>query len=126
MFCSNNLATSDKKFFIFRNEEKDDPQQFLEDLMELGRLNEYTEGKLLLTYKLSLKKEAKDWLMTQPVGLGLEESVNLFRERFISNMMLKFNLEKLAALKFTGGSILSYLNKMAALARKENVPDQVL
>ncbi|KAF9754360.1 Transposon Ty3-I Gag-Pol polyprotein, partial [Nosema granulosis] len=126
MFCSNNLATADKIFFVFRNEEKDDPQQFLEDLMEMGRLNEYSEGKLLLIFKMSLKKEAKDWITAQPVGLSLNELLERFRERFISNMLLKVNLEKLAGLKYTEGSILNYLDRMAGLAREGNVPEQVL
>ena len=51
---------NNKVVFIFRNEEKDGIQQFVEELLEIGRLNEYSEEKLLLTFKLSFRKDVKD------------------------------------------------------------------
>ena len=73
MFNTNNVATYDKNFLQFRNEEKDDPQQFTEDLLEVGRLNELSEGKLILMFKMSLREEAKDWMAAQPLELSFEE-----------------------------------------------------
>ena len=39
----------------------------------MGRLNELSEGKLILMFKMSLREEAKDWMAAQPLGLSFEE-----------------------------------------------------
>ncbi|KKO74167.1 pol polyprotein [Vairimorpha ceranae] len=123
MFNTTNMATYDKIFLQLRNEEKDDPQQFIEDLLEVGRLNELGEGKLILMFKMSLGEEAKDWMVAQPLGLSFEEILKSFGMIFVSNIALKASTDKLSTLKFAGGSILNYLDRMA---RKGIVPEDVL
>lgn len=58
-------------------------------------------------------------------GIKKNELLEQFSNRFVSSMVLKINLEELSTLKYMGGSILNYLDKMEGLAHKGNWRDKL-
>lgn len=123
----NNLATATEKVVLqFRNENLDDPQLFVDDILELVELCGYDEIKSKWVFKTALKEEAEAWYRSCSKGLAFGELIEEFRKRFIRNTLLKVNIDRISEMKYEGGSLLYYLDRMYGYAKRGGIPEDIL
>ncbi|KAF9760574.1 Transposon Ty3-I Gag-Pol polyprotein [Nosema granulosis] len=124
---SNNLATSTNTLRTFENETKMDPEVFLRNLKEWAHINKWDEERTIYAFRLSMRGEAENWVNSMTEIETLDELVEKFRERFIGKTQVLTVIKDMAKMSYDGAeTVLGFLDKMAGMARRANLPEEVL
>ncbi|MGL5708218.1 MAG: reverse transcriptase domain-containing protein [Aeromonas sp.] len=124
---TNNLATATNNGGLtFRNERVDDPEGYIENVVGLASVNDFSESKTSFVFRMGLKEEAKDWIGSVPMETTLSGLIEKFRLRFVGRTTCLTYIKKMANNVYVDGSIMHYLDVMKGWARRAMVPDEVL
>ncbi|KAF9743554.1 hypothetical protein NGRA_3586, partial [Nosema granulosis] len=124
---NNNLATAPNYMLTFEDENKMDPEVFIRNIQEWTILNGWDEARTMYAFRLAMRGEAENWMNSVPQCDSLEDLLGKFRERFIGKTLVLTIIKEMARMEYDGGNtILGFLDKMAGLARRAKLPEDVL
>ncbi|KAF9761269.1 hypothetical protein NGRA_2758 [Nosema granulosis] len=95
--------------------------------MKWAILNGWDEARTMYAFRLAMRGEAENWMNSVPQCDSLEDLLGKFRERFIGKTLVLTIIKEMARMEYDGGNtILGFLDKMAGLARRAKLPEDVL